>query len=255
MGIEGHESPRDVASEDKKHPWELFPKDETSANLSEKEREQLKKKNENKAKRKMQLSKTKKWINTHHILLLAIVIAVAIVVSGSIFAVIKANENKKPVVDRSEIEDTSAYPDDYNIKEAITPYVAFGYAVSVVKEIALEGVTDPMTDTVKIEDNMDIYIDSLSSEYEKIYYRLYTAVLLSDYDNPGRAKYLLDKFELENHELDKNQRYVYYIAYEMYYRTMGDTENYKIWHEKKINDPEMKDDATKWLSKIEEVEG
>ena len=255
MGIEGHESPRDVASEDKKHPWEIFPKDETSANLSEKEREQLKKKNENKAKRKMQLSKTKKWINTHHILLLAIVIAVAIVVSGSIFAVIKVNENKKPVEDLTKNDEFASYPSDFKVKDAVTPYAAFDYAASVVSEIALEGVSNPKEDTVKIEDNMDVYIDSLDSEYEKTYYRLYTCVLLISYDNPGRAKYLLDKFELESHELDKNQKHVYYMAYKMYYYAMGDTENYKAWEEKQSADPEMKDDATKWLSKIEEVEG
>lgn len=247
MGIEGHESPRDVASEDKKHPWEIFPKDETSANLSEKEREQLKKKNENKAKRKMHLSKTKKWVNTHHILLLSIAIAAIILISGGVFAIFKLNEKKisdeKPAVEDDAPLILYGFPDDFNVKDAITAFQAFDYANTVVGKIAIEGVSDPRGDTAKIEDNMDLFIEGLSTDYEKLYFRIYTAFLLSTYENPTRGQYLLETIEYENknliNELDKNQRYMYYKAYEAYYYALGDNENHDLWQKKIQNDPEF----------------
>lgn len=248
MGIEGHESPRDVASEKQKHPWEIFPTDDTSANLSEKEREQVKKKNESKAKHKMQLSKTKKWVNSHRILLLSIVIAIILLIASGVFAYFKIQERNieknKPV---SEEDCTPlilcGFPEDFNIEKAYTAQQAYQYAAYVADEVAIEGVDDPYSDTTKIEDNMSLFIENLKSDYEKLYFRIYTTILIARYENPTRAMYLLEKIEQEKHEFDKNQRYVYYMAYEEYYYVLGDTENFEKWRTLVAEDAEFVEDT------------
>ena len=251
MGIEGHESPRDVASEKQKNPWEIFPTDDTSANLSEKEREQVKKKKESKAKRKMQLSKTKKRVNSHRILLLSIVASIIILACGGIFVYTKINGDKKAETESQDFEDLG-YPEDFTIKDSVDALVAYDY-VTQSKEAALEGVDNPFEDTTKIEDNMDLYIEKLDSDYDKLCYRLYTAILLSSYDNPARAQYILDKIDSENHDMDANQRYIYYKAYMGVYYALGDTENYNIWEQKLVTDPEI--NKKQPLGYISELEG
>jgi hypothetical protein len=248
MGIEGHESPRDVASDKQKHPWEIFPTDESSANLSEKEREQLKKKKDNKAKHKMQLSKTKKWVNTHRILLLSIVIAVVILAAGGIVAYYKIQE-KNIEKDKPVAEDDGTplilygFPEDFNIEKAFTAQQAYQYAAYIADEVAVEGIEDPYSDTTKVEDNMSLFVENLKSDYEKLYFRIYTTILISRYENPTRAKYLLEKIEQENHQLDKNQRYVYCMAYEEYYYVLGDTENFDNWRTRVAEDAEFVEDT------------
>lgn len=248
MGIEGHESPRDVASEEQKHPWEIFPKDESSANLSEKERENLKKKKENKNKRDMQLSKTKKWVNSHHILILSVIIAIVILVAGGIFAVYKMKENDIKKEGQTNEDDGTAlivygFPEDFKIKDAYTAHNAFQYATEIVQKVALEGIEDPYSDTTKIEDNMSLFIENLNTDYEKLYFRIYTCFLLAKYENPSRAMYLLQNIDAENHTFDKNQRYMYYKAQMEYYYILDDNENSEIWRKKIQDDAEFTEDT------------
>lgn len=253
MGNEGQGS-RDVAGEKQKHPWEILPEDEASANLSEKERENLKNKEEKRVKRKARVAKVKSWVGGHRKLLI-IGLAAVVLVGGGIFAYFKIKDLSSAEEVYVDIDTPSGYADDYNIENAITSYIAYDYANTVVKKIALEGVSNPEEDTSKIEDNMIAYINTLTSDYEKVYYRLYTSVLLSSYGNTEQAKHYIDKIEQEGHELDRIQKYVYYLAYREYYYTIEDEENYELWTKKYIEDPIFDEEKNIDLSSVEELEG
>lgn len=254
MGNEGQGS-RDVAGENQKHPWEVLPEDEASANLSEKERENLKNKEEKRVKRKARVAKVKSWVGGHRKLLIIGLVAI-ILVGGGIFAYFKIKGSSvTEYVWEDREDDVKGYDNGCDIKNAIVSYIAADCADSVVKEIALEGVGDPYSDTSKIEDNMITYINTLTSDYEKVYYRLYTSVLLSSYGNTEQAKRYIDKVEKEGHELDKNQKYMYYLAYREYYYVLEDNENYNLWNTKYLEDPIFEEENNLELSNIKEVEG
>lgn len=256
MGNEGQDS-RDVAGENQKHPWEILPEDEASANLSEKERENLKNKEEKRVKRKARVAKVKSWVGGHRKLLI-IGLAAVVLVGGGIFAYFKikgSSEEDIVSVDRDGGNDSFDYANAYDIKNAKNVYDAMDYANVVVKKIALEGVSDPYDDTSKIEDNMIAYINTLTSDYEKVYYRLYTSVLLSSYGNTAQAKRYIEKVEAEGHVFDRNQKYMYYMAYREYYYILEDKENYELWTKNSLEDPIFKDEEDDGLSKIKEVEG
>jgi len=254
MGNEGQGS-RDVAGEKQKHPWEILPEDEASANLSEKERENLKNKEEKRVKRKARVAKVKSWVGGHRKLLI-IGLAAVVLVGGGIFIYSKTKvEPSTELVWEDREENIPAYDEKFDIKNAITSYIAADYASTVVKKIALEGVNNPTEETSKIEDNMIAYINTLTSDYEKVYYRLYTSVLLSSYGNTAQAKRYIEKIESEGHVLDKNQKYMYYLAYREYYYILEDEENYNLWVQKWNEDPIFDEEKNIDLGKIEEVEG
>lgn len=207
MGTEGHESPRDVVDAKQKHPWEVFPEDGSSAKSSEKKRKKAKKLN------------IKEWVKTHRLLL--IIIAAAVILIGvGIFIFFKINEANNPANDNEPDETTLVYDfvDDFNMEDNYTSADVFAYVEEKVgKKDAIVGVDLTNPDASKVEDNMNAFIGSLTSEYEKLYYRIYTMYLISKYDFPERAKFLLEEFDLENIKMDKKQRYAYYKAYQYYY--------------------------------------
>ena len=221
MGTEGQNSPRDVASDNNKHPWEVPP----TGNPSPKKGE------ENHIEQK---EKRKKWVKSHRVLLLIIALIVVVLVGVGIFIFFKLNEEKAPE-DEDNLEDVAlimyGFPEDFSIDDAITSAHAFSYALGPVRDIALEGVNQLYPNVALIEDNMDAYIKSLKDDNEKTYFRLFTIFLVASYGDAERAEYLLENFDAENRQLNKHQRYAYLRAYAAYYMTAGNSEKSAEYYE------------------------
>lgn len=183
----------------------------------------------------------KEWVKKHRILVLIITVALIVAIAAGIFAFIKIRE--KSGDNASENGDTalhtSTFPDDYSVETAPIAKHAYEYANDVVKEIAMKGVDPKDPNTLKIEDNMTLYIDSLDSDYEKLYFELYMIYLLAVYEDTDRASFLLELFEEKKPELDKNQRYIYLRTYRAYYEKIGDEEKSKEYNDLFWNDPEF----------------
>jgi hypothetical protein len=233
MGTEGHEVPRDVVDKKQKHPWEVQPEDETSAKLSGKQREKLEKKKQKREKRKLKNEKRIKWIKSHRILILIFALMFVALIGAGIFVYYKIDE-KNRANNAAELENTmEGFPENPTIENAYTSHNAFSYALrTVMQDVALVGVDQANPDASKVEDNMNAYIETLTSDYEKLYYKLFTYYLISLYEYPERAIFLLQNFDSDNTvELDKKQRYVYLKAYEEYYHATSDTEKFKEYAE------------------------
>lgn len=216
MGTEGHGSPRDVVDAKQKHPWEVFPEDGSSAKNSEKKRKKAKKLN------------IKEWVKAHRLLILIVAIVTVLLIAAGIFMFIKMKESNE-IANNNEPDETTLiydFVDDFKMEDNYTSADVFAYAEEKVgKKDAIVGVDLANPDASKVEDNMNAYIGSLTSEYEKLYYRIYTMYLISKYDFPERAKFLLEEFDLEGVKMDKKQRYAYLKAYQYYY--------YKVENEEK----------------------
>ncbi len=227
MGTEGHDSPRDVASKKQKHPWEVFPDDGTSAEISEKKREE-------------KTRKIKEWVGSHKVLIFVIALVMIALIAAGIFAIYKINEiNAKKEQEKEQQTSTHHYvfPEDFKIKDALTVQQAYSYTRNVIrKKIALAGVDPENPDPIKIEDNMNAYIETLDSDYEKVYYRLYTIYLMFAYNYPERAQFLLSNFEFEHRELDRQQLCLYYDDYAWYYESIGDDAKHKEYAERIVKE-------------------
>lgn len=228
MGIEGQESPRDVASEDKRHPWEVLPNDETSTkNDGRKER------NENKEDNKF-IS----WVKTHKLLSAGIVLAVVAVIVGGIvgFNILRKNGVFGGNTQTTE-EDVKGIGIDYDeylnllSLEKSSPENAFDYALGTLKPILVEGIYNSETgvDYTKLEDNFEVFIKKVEKPEEKICYRLamiYTMYRLGD-RAPQRADGLLELFDEEKNELNRTQKYFYLMVQVEHATAAGDIEKAK----------------------------
>lgn len=214
MGIEGQESPRDVASENKRHPWEVFPGDETSAeDKGRKERKENKEDN-----------KFIKWVKTHKLLFVGIVLATIAIIIGGILGFNALKKNGVFGGQTSSEEDNSqgigiSYEEYLKLLSLDTPYAenAFDYAIGILKPILFEGVStssETGIDYTKMEDNFEIFLKKVEKPDDKICYRL--AMIYTMYRSgeraADRAKNLLELFDEENHELNKTQRFFYLMV-------------------------------------------
>ena len=238
MGTEGHNSPRDVVDEKQKHPWEVFPEDEASAKLSEKKRKEIKREKAREG-RKTKIANVKKWIKTHTLLIVVIIVVTALLIGAGVFAYFKLKEtndkNNEPEDDPTSL--VYEFVDDLNIEDNYLSADVFAFAEETVgKTVALVGVDTKNPDASKVEDNMDAYIKTLDSDYKKLYYRIYTTYLISKYDFPERAKFLLEGIDLEGNKLDKKQLYVYYKSYSLLYSKTQDVEKEKEYADRLINE-------------------
>ena len=246
MGTEGHNSPRDVVDEKQKHPWEVFPEDEASAKLSEKKRKEIKKEKAREG-RKTKIASVKKWIKTHILLIVVIIVVTALLVGAGVFAYFKLKEanDKNGELEGDEATISYEFVDNFNIEDNYTSRDVFDYAEETVgKTVALVGVDLGNPDASKVEDNMDAYIKTLDSDYKKLYYRIYTTYLISKYDFPERAKFLLEGIDLEGNKFDKKQLYVYYKAYLYYYSKSGDSEKEKEYADRLVKEYEDEQEYT-----------
>lgn len=204
MGNEGQDSPRDVAREEQKHPWELFPGDETSAEKGRKKRKENKKFN---------------WVKTHKLLTAGIACAIVAVIAGGIVGIIllnKKGDEAKPIDESNKIGITY---DEY-LKllslDKSSPANAFDYATGTLKPILTEGIYNSSigVDYTKLEDNFAVFLKKIENEDEKICYRLatiYTMYRLGDMA-AERAGILVEQFDEEGHELNRTQKYFYMMV-------------------------------------------
>jgi hypothetical protein len=242
MGIEGHESPRDVASEEKKHPWEIFPEDDSSEKNGNNKGEKKQKKN----------NKLILWLKTHVIVSVVAVVAVIAIVCTSVVVVTKVNEDNKKKeeypagIPRPNTSDI-VYPEDFTVDKAVNVQQSFSYAMKTIDEVSMQGVDIKNIDFVKLEDNIDVYIDSLKTDYEKIYFELAKIFKIAGRGNTARAEVLLEEFNKKNYKLDKRLRFMYYRAAEAYYYMAGDKENDAKYLKLLREDPEFFEDAYNYL--------
>ena len=217
MGIEVQESPRDVASENEKHPWEVFPEGETSAGNGEKKRE-----NKNK------LGKFFGWLKTHLILSVGILCAVAVLIVGGVFLIKHIrNSGGASTGDGGVNGALVEIPSGMTLDELPSPEFAYVYMVKYFDPILEEGImTSGQVDETKIEDNLAIYLKKVESESDKIFFRLYGYYKIASIGYGDRAEALLQVFDEENHELNRNQRYLYLLAYETTYFKTEDEEKH-----------------------------
>lgn len=204
MGIEGQDSPRDVAREEQKHPWELFPGDETSAEKGRKKREENKK---------------LKWVKTHKLLTTGIILAVVAVIVGGVVGFIllnKKSDEAQPVDESNRIGISEEEYLQLLSLDKSSPANAFEYATGTLKPILTEGIynSEIGIDYTKLEDNFAVFLKKIESEDEKICYRL--ATIYTMYRLGGmaaeRASILVEQFDEEGHELNRTQRYFYLMV-------------------------------------------
>lgn len=214
MDIEGHDSPRDVASESKKHPWEIFPSDEKPA-----EKDGQKRQKDNKKKP----CKFILWVKSHKLLTVGLILVILVIIIGVVIGVIMLNKNNSSSGNTDNKENSSngiGIPYEQYIEllslEKSSPENAFDYAVEKLKPILTEGIynSEVGVDYTKLEDNFEVFIKKVEKEDEKICYRL--AMIYTMYRLGGRsaerAGNILELFDEEKHELTHTQRYFYLMV-------------------------------------------
>ena len=238
MGNEGQKSPRDVASEEQKHPWEIIPKSEASAiEKGEKKREKLEKRKAGREKRKAKIDSFKSWVKKNPILFFGGILFVVTVVVGICILIGITTAKKEPDdanKDLSPIEITDIKNDVESIISAKTPDLAFSYAYKTMKANAADGIF--VADTVgidrnKLEDNLDQFLKGVDSDYDRVAYELMKIMILDDFDETGRAEYLLGLFDEKKYDLDKNLRYIYILTVRYHAYKAEKTDDYKKWTE------------------------
>ena len=233
MGYEGLDNSQDVANEEKKHPWEVFPEDNSATGenggkkKNEKTPEQREKEKLKRERRKAKIETAKAWVKENKIFASGAALLILIFIIGTsilVKVIIERHQQSKNLQNDSAIT-IGGIPDDTTLENAITPDVAFSYALGELSDAANINIITEGSKYIsynKLQDNIDNYIKNLETDYEKTYYRLMSVIvycLFTDYD---RAEYFLTEFEKENHELDNKTRYVYLMAKINYYRAIDD---------------------------------
>ena len=234
MGIEGQNSPRDVASEETKHPWEVFPEDANAAKTGAKKRKELTPEQQAKReKRKAKVEKIKTWAKANKVLAAGICVAsVAVVVGVAIGATFLIKTlTTKPEEEEQILAETAAYNgvlDDMTIVNAPTPEYAFAAVNKKVRPVLVEGIYgNGFINFTKFEDNYNVFEKTVSSESDKICYRLYMIYAMAAfYDENGtaRAEVLMKKFDERKYDLNNTQRYFYLMAQIKIKTGKGETE-------------------------------
>jgi hypothetical protein len=148
---------------------------------------------------------------------------IALVIGGVIgFKLLKKNGafggEQKP--DENLSEDIGIPYDEYLALLSLdTPYAenAFDYALGILKPIVMEGVSNNISagiDYTKMEDNFEVFLKKVEKPEDKISYRLAFIYTLyrSGTRAADRAGELLELFDEEKNELNKNQRFFYLMV-------------------------------------------
>jgi len=232
MGYEGLDGSQDVASEEKKHPWEVFPEDDSAG--GEKNKEQKEKQKVRQKKHQARINTLKNWVRNNKLLFIGIVLFMIALIVGGIFLVqfiIEKNTHKEESTPAIIV---GGIPENTTIETAVTPDVALSYAQKKLAEAANVNIVIEGTSEInhnKVQDNIDTFIKNLDSDYEKIYYRLISIMIYCGFDDVDRAEYFLSEFDKENHELDKKTRYVYLLAKINYYSAIDNPEEVKKYRD------------------------
>lgn len=237
MDNEGHKSQQDVVGEVKKHPWEEKP--EVVVPTSESERAEhakindLEKKKARRQKRQARKAKFFGFVKWHKVLSALIGVAIIAAIAGAIVGVVLLCQPKEKgvVVDWYN---TGKYPDDMTIEKAPSPDYAFDFMhdtfmEEITKDIVPEG--SGVVDTGKMEDLANEFIESLSSEYEKFFYRMYLPAVIGSFGDTERAKELMQLYYPFDKDtgLDEKQRFTYLMSMSVYWKILGNEEASKAF--------------------------
>ncbi|MDO4967254.1 MAG: hypothetical protein Q4E70_00590 [Candidatus Saccharibacteria bacterium] len=232
MGYEGLDGSRDVANEEKKHPWEVFPEDDSVE--GGKNKEQREKQKARQKKRQARINTLKNWAKNNKLLSIGIVLLVIALIVGGIFLVQFIIEKNNQKEEPAPAIIVGGIPENTTIETAVTPDVALSYAQKKLAEAANVNIVIEGTSEInhnKVQDNIDTFIKNLDSDYEKIYYRLISIMIYCGFEDVDRAEYFLSEFDKENHELDKKTRYVYLLAKINYYSAIDNPEEVKKYRD------------------------
>ncbi len=238
MDNEGHKSQQDVVGEVKVHPWEEKP--EVVVPTSESERAEhakindLEKKKARRQKRQARKAKFFGFVKGHKKAVVLSTIGIVLLVAGGITAAVLLNQSKSEE-EKNKWQPQSPFPADMTIEKAPTPEYAFEFMQStfyktVTRDVVPSGSST--TDILKIEDQANEFINSVESEYEKFFYRVYLPVIIGGRGDIERAKELMEELKPEKMVLDKKQRYTYFETMRVYSLIIGDEEMAKYYDNK-----------------------
>jgi len=218
MGIEGQESPRDVAGEEQKHPWEIFPEDEAAAI------EQSQKKRQQDKKRKMKLEKIKLWVKNNKLKVVLLAILTILVFSsagvGIYFLVNNMAKNSGGNVSTREPEEDHFFYSDSTIETAEDESTAYLVCADGVEKAMTEGYNGNPT---ILEDNLQNFLKVQKTEYLKDIYEMCGVSKLSLFSQMKYAQTHLDRVDsLDVNSFDSKQLYAYYMSHMIFYRAYGD---------------------------------
>ncbi len=225
MGNEGQESPRDVASEKQKHPWEVFPEGVTSTENGGKKREKTDNKKEKGKGFKLPKNKP---------LIIGAVVLVVLVGVGIFFGVKFLTEKKAPENNNGpESEVIASSKESTSIDEAATPELAYAIAATALRDAALEGVNVNGTlDTSILMDNIENFVKKQKKESDRTYYNIIAVSITSLLEETDVAEqYLKEVDKLDYDDLDVKQKYAFFIAHRLYYRFTDNDSKYKEYDE------------------------
>ena len=220
MGNEGQKSPRDVASEKQKHPWEVFPDGETSTENGGKKRE-----NKTNKEKKFRLLKDKRFIAAAVVLLVLIGV-------GAYFGIKFLIEPKAPAGVTYDTEDISQRPAPSTPEEAEAPDLAYSVAANTLGKVLYEGAhTSDGYDINIVTDNIDNFVKD-KSDSDRLYYQMVAVSMLSLRDELDTAKYYLEIVDETPYEqLNINQKYAYIVSHRLYFIALEDENNTKKYTE------------------------
>ncbi|MBQ6486674.1 hypothetical protein IJI76_03085 [Candidatus Saccharibacteria bacterium] len=198
---EGLDNSRDVAGNNAAHPWEAVPEGVSPS------------------KKGGKLKLTPKIITISSAIIIVVAIGVFFLVR--FFVSLGSNDGG---VNGTVIP--LAIDNDVTIESSTSPEQVYELITQTLDNVLADGILDgEIPDTAKMEDNFNVFLLKVSSDYDKTLYRLYFISKIALLGNTDRAAHLLQTFEEEKRELDKNQRYMYLTAYANYYAILEDETN------------------------------
>ena len=216
MGIEGQESPRDVADEKQKHPWEVFPEGEASA-IQEGEKKRKEKTNSN----KLNLPKNKALFIGAGVLIVAIIV-------GAVYGINLLTKKKEVKNDGPEAIVLESLKRTTTVEDASTADLAYAIAATAMKKAASEGAFNSSgIDSTIMMDNIENFLKQQKTESDRVYYQMVAISITSLLEEFDTAKYYLDIIdELDYNSFNTKQKYAFFISHRLYYRMTEDTENF-----------------------------
>ena len=221
MGNEGQDRPQSPASEETKHPWEVFSGEEKATMGKQKKRQEAIK------KRADRREKIKNWVKTHKILDVCIILGVVAMIAAAVILICfrdsifggKNGDNlpESPVIS-GEIEGIT-------LENAPTLEYAYTMTMKEFEDATLSDiyiVGDPDPDLNKFIDNANNLIRSASDD-RKNFYRLHFITILARYRKIDDASFLLQEFESKNYQLSPAEDYTYLSTKIDFYNISGDT--------------------------------
>ncbi len=198
-----------------KKPWEI------SSDREKLEHEKTAKKQLKKEKSKSRRAKIKAWLKKHKILSVAMLLIILVIIGALIFLAVMFSKKEGIFQPEYTVGVVKSEGDDSKIKYQHL-YDKYRHKMADVM-LSSSNEQEMPPDIYKIEDNADSFIKTVDSEYEKIFYELAKIQTFSSFDKNRRSLYLLEVFNENKYQLDKEQRYAYLKACYSIYQNMKDS--------------------------------